>query len=218
MERLLKVRHALCAKGIQGLALDIDETLSGTNRAWFRQMQLCFGNPECLSVEELVTKYRYAEKVPYWQGKEVDKWIYEHLKSDSFQEELPVIEQSQETVWEINRMIPISLYLTIRPESVLNGTKKWLKKNNFPEAEVIAKPDCIPFEEGLPWKAKMLEFLYPEIIGIVDDNPGLPNSLSPTYQGRIYLYSNSDHPKKGPQIIPCLTWKEILVQIKKSLF
>ena len=51
----------------QGLALDIDETLSSTNRFWIQTLTEKFGNPENLSCEEIVSMYRYTQNVPFWQ-------------------------------------------------------------------------------------------------------------------------------------------------------
>ena len=39
-----------------GLGVDIDETLSWTVGHWVKEMQKLFGNPEGLSVKELVDK------------------------------------------------------------------------------------------------------------------------------------------------------------------
>ena len=36
----------LMAQGSRGIALDIDETLSATNVAWFQKLVALFGNPE----------------------------------------------------------------------------------------------------------------------------------------------------------------------------
>lgn len=59
-EEIVKLRKELEKEGINGISLDIDETLSWTNGCWFKKMQRLFGNPEGLSVNELVSKYRYA--------------------------------------------------------------------------------------------------------------------------------------------------------------
>ena len=42
-----------------GLGVDIDETLSWTVGYWMEEMQKLFGNPESLSVRDMVAKYRY---------------------------------------------------------------------------------------------------------------------------------------------------------------
>lgn len=48
-----------------GLAVDIDETLSWTLKYWVEKMAEKFGNPENLSVLEIIKKYRYSQNVPY---------------------------------------------------------------------------------------------------------------------------------------------------------
>ncbi|PIN75466.1 hypothetical protein COV17_03845 [Candidatus Woesearchaeota archaeon CG10_big_fil_rev_8_21_14_0_10_36_11] len=61
--------------GRRGLALDIDDTLSDTNKFWFTNLQRLFGNPEKLTPQEMIQKYRYIQEVPYWQNSEVRMWI-----------------------------------------------------------------------------------------------------------------------------------------------
>lgn len=202
---------------ISGLALDIDETLSWTIGYWMEELTKKFGNPENLSVKQLVKKYRYTKHVPYWQTEEVKAWIELSRHSDPLQVILPLIENSDKIVQKINTIIPIVAYITTRPESIINGTKKWLQKHNFPLVEVIAKPLDIPLEDGNKWKAQVLEYLYPEVIGIIDDNPELVDFLQDDSPGRIYLYDNIDHPRKGANIIPCKSWDDVLIQVELTM-
>jgi hypothetical protein len=194
----------------RGLALDIDETLSWTVGFWVEKLQELFGNPENLTPHELVKKYRYTQNVPYWQTKEALQWMEDHRHKDDIQEMLPLIEHADRFVQEINKIVPIVAYITTRPESVVNGTKKWLEKHHFPQATIVAKPLSIPTAEGNKWKAHVLEELYPEVIGIIEDNPGVVNNLSADYQGVVYLYDNIDHPRKDSNVIPCETWNDVL--------
>ncbi len=60
----------------RGLALDIDETLSATNVAWFQRLVALFGNPEPeLSVAQLVRKYHLAQNNPAWQSDDAQQWM-----------------------------------------------------------------------------------------------------------------------------------------------
>ena len=107
----------------KGLAVDIDETLSWTIGYWIEEMQHKFGNPENLTVKEMVEKYRYTQNVPYWQNVEALQWVDEKINSNETQENLPLIEGSSAYLNRINQIIPIVAYITIRPERVLEGTK-----------------------------------------------------------------------------------------------
>ena len=214
--KLVKIKKSLKRKGERGLALDIDGTLSCTTRCWFEQLQIKFGSPEGFSIEEIVTKYTYAENVPFWQTKEAFVWMEESRNSDKLQETLPLIENSNFIVQKINKIIPIVAYITTRPQLVIQGTKKWLKKHNFPQKEIIAKPVKISHREGNKWKAKVLEMLYPQIVGIIDDNLGLVESLSSKYKGTIYLYNNPYCERQDINVIPCKTWNDVLSQIEKA--
>ena len=210
---LTKIKQDLKKNNTQGLALDIDETLSWTVGFWVEQLQREIGNPENLSIQEMVTKYKYVQNVPYWNTSKATNLINDYMYSNDIQEILPLIENSNSTIQKINKKTPISLYITARPESVLEGTRKWLKKHNFPDVPIIARPKNIAFEISKEWKAKTLEKLYPEIIGIIDDNPGFVSALSSTYKGTVYLYDNIEHPRTDIRIVPCKTWEDVLKKI-----
>jgi hypothetical protein len=202
-------------KNIRGLALDIDETLSRTIGYWVENLQLKFGNPENLSVQEFAFKYQFMQNVPYWQTKEALNWMENARKSNKIQEILPLIENANEVVGQINKIIPICAYITIRSQSVIPGTKKWLKKHGFPDAPVIAKPNDLPYENGSKWKAEVLTKLYPQIIGIIDDNPSLIDFLPKDYKGYVFLYNNSEIYVKNRKVIPCKNWNDVLLKVKE---
>jgi len=215
MDEILKFKNLLKRKKITGLALDIDNTLSSTNYYWVKKLTLMFGNPENLTIEQIITKYQYASNVPYWQTKNALQWMEGARLDNKLHEELPLIENANLIVQKINKIIPIVIYLTVRPTSVLSTTKNWLKKHRFPLAEVIAKPLNISFQEGNKWKAEILNFLYPQIIGIIDDNPEIIDYLPVSYKGIVYLYNINQAPKKSFKVISCRNWKEVWLKVKQ---
>lgn len=198
-----------------GIAVDIDETLSGTAEYWFRQMAKLFGNPEKLSVKKLITKYRYTYNVPYWQTGGALAWLEQQRHSNDLQKILPLIKNSNHYLNKINKILPIAVYLTTRPDTIVRGTKFWLDKHNFPKAPIIAKPLSWKENSNL-WKAKTLTKLYPQIIGIIDDNPELVDYLSVNYKGTIFLYDNKSKKRPPLKIICAKTWpilyKKIVTQ------
>lgn len=205
----------LSKKDIKGIALDIDETLSWTIGWWVERMQSLFGNPENLSVSELIKKYRYTQNVPYWQTDDAMKWMDEHRTSNAVQEELPLIPDVHKFVEEISKSVPVVAYITVRPDSVIEGTRNWLNKHNFPEAHIIARPRYVEHTAGNMWKADVLNYLYPNILGIVDDNPGLVQHLSNDYKGTIFAYENEPVERETLDIIYCKDWKSVVENVKK---
>jgi len=201
-------------QGQRGIALDIDETLSFTIKHWISELQAKFGNPENLTAEQLIEKYRYTQNVPYWQTPQALAWMEEARNSNDLQKKLPLIENANSIAQKVDNIIPVLAYPTNRPRSVSGGTISWLKMHQFPPAAIIARPDDIPHLEGTKWKAGILEFLYPEIAGIVDDHPGLVESLSKDYKGTIFLYDIKKYSGDRDYVIPCKKWGDVLSQVE----
>lgn len=197
-----------------GIALDIDETLSWTIWYWVEQMQKKFWNPEWLSVEEVVKKYRYTQNVPYRQTNKAKEWIKEKIQSNDLQKELPVIEWAKEYVTKIHEIIPIVAYITVRPEVVYEWTRFWLKKNSFPDAPIIMKPNTINKEEWNNRKGQVLKKLYPKVLGIIDDNPWLAKSIE-DYGWKIILYDNENLDGDKKNVRFCRTRDSTYYEVKK---
>lgn len=214
-KEIVALKKRLQKDKIHGLALDIDETLSFTIGHMVEKLMEGLGNPENLTIEEIVKKYKHTDKISYWQGEKAEEILENIRNSNEIQGNLPLIDNSGDTVDKINKIIPIMAYITVRPKIILKGTKLWLQKNNFPEASVITKPNKILRKDGNEWKAKVLEYLYPEILGIVDDNPDLAKYLSKNYKGTVFLYNNTEILNKNIRVISCKDWNTVLQNIEK---
>lgn len=195
-----------------GIALDIDETLAWTIKLWVQEMKVKFKNPEKLSTNQIIEKYKLAQNVPYWNTEEAKVWMEDKRNSNDFQKIIPTVKDSKKYVEKISKIINISAYLTIRPEIVKQGTREWLDKNNFPKAPIICRPTKIPSKEGNLWKAKVLEKTYPKIKGIIDDNPEVLKYLNKDYKGVFFLYNNKISSKIN--VVSCKTWKDVYFEIK----
>jgi hypothetical protein len=110
--------------------------------------------------------------------------------------------------------MPIKCYLTLRPESVVDGTREWLKQHQFPDATVFAKPDHIDRLEGNKWKANILKQAYPTIKGIIDDNQGIIEELGKDYQGKLFLFGHKSSPNGASFVVPCQDWNKVYGEIK----
>lgn len=202
-------------KGERGLALDIDDTIAFTFGYWVNTLKEKFGDPENLTPEEMVAKYKLYQFVPYWQTSEVFGFI-ENLRVDnSLQVNIPLIENSNQVVQKINKIIPIKTYITNRPECVYEGTVEFLKKHNFPVLPIITGSTGTHQKEAAKWKANVLKTLYPEIIGIIDDSSSLIKELEPNYEGVIFHYNHQEKCSDKLNVIPCNRWVDILKEVKK---
>lgn len=198
---------------LSGLALDIDDTLSWTCREWVDYLHTTFGNPENLSPQEFVDKYRLVQRAPYFAREEVLVRIREMCFDPAFHDSLAVIEDALPALQNIEKVIPIGAYLTARPESMRECTQRWLEAHNFPEAELIMCPDERPFGTASEWKAKLLEELYPNIIGIIDDNPALLTHLAQSYEGAVFLYNHDASEVNHLSAIVCSGWDDVALKV-----
>jgi len=215
MDKLKQIKQILKRKKIHGIALDIDETLSATFRNWVERL-LEEHNDEGLTTEEMMAKYRYFRDVPYWQnGPALNKAI-EMMEEDKFQENIPLLDNSNHMVEQINKVIPIAAYITARPEKVVPGTIKWLIKHGFPKAAIFSRPK--ERTDGHRWKGEVLKYMYPHILGIIDDDPKLPANMPKNYKGTVFVYNlpDFDTSKYKFKIIPCGKWDDVYERIKNT--
>ena len=200
----------------EGIAVDIDEVLSQTALFWMDIVNNKFGNSENLSSTKLFKKYKLTKNVPGWQSVEINDFLEGMRVSNEFYKDIPVIGNSVEYLNKIDKIIPVSCYLTIRPQVISNGTKKWLKDNGFPDREIIMKPNEIPTKDGNTWKVRILTSLYPNVSGIIDDNPEVADLLlSKNYKGIVFLYGYEKYHTDKIKVVPCKDWEDIFFEIKK---
>lgn len=198
-----------------GIALDIDDTLSETLLYWMKGLQENFGSPENLQPKQLVKKYKHTRNVPQWNTPEALEYITELCNSDSLQEVIPVMEEAIEGVQRISSIVPIAAYITARPNSVLNGTKKWLQKYGFPEAPLITRPPTVSIPDGMKWKAQILMSNFPHVQGIIDNDVVLADNLPPEYQGYFFLlHDDVNKHIAHDRILLCPDWESVVQQVQ----
>jgi hypothetical protein len=210
-----ELKASLKTSARRGIALDIDETLAATNLAWFARCIELFGNPEGLTVPELIDKYHLAQYNPAWHGEEAQSWMHAQRSAPEAQDGLPLIPGALEGV----KAVPPSTwvaYLTVRPRAVNSNTIAWLQECGFPDLPIVAKPDDVPFEDGNKWKADALHHLWPEVTGIVDDNPKVPQFAGKHYPGDIFLFGKDCTEPKYEWAIPCKHWCNVVETITRK--
>jgi hypothetical protein len=215
----IQAHHTLVLEPQLGLfpALDLhsfDDTLADTRQYYFEKLYKQFGTVDNLSLEELIKKYEYTERVPAWQTPEVLVWIQEDSQLNQTQQDMPAVTGAVEAVNKINTVLPVRIYITSRPSVVVEGTKRWLAQQGFPEAEVVTRSLSQVKIHGNAWKAQILKERYPSIIGIVDDNPEIVDALGPDYAGNVYLYGPSvQQVTPGSRVFVCPTWDDVVKTI-----
>lgn len=176
-----------------GIAIDIDDTLANTSRYFLAQLEEKFPNPEGLSLDQIVAKYGSPSNAPYWSEGEPAEWLQNQAYENGAQESVGVVEGALGAVKKIASKVPIKAYITSRLASVEPGTVRWLKKYGFPEADIITRPNDLENVDPSIWKAELLKQMYPEILCIIDDHPGLIQALGRDYKGTVCLFGDYPH-------------------------
>jgi 5'(3')-deoxyribonucleotidase len=223
MEEVKKLKAELESKNVHGLALDIDETLADTNVHWFDHL-FEFQPLEGLNKKETVEQYKFIEHVPGWGNEEALAYMGELMHSNDFNESIPLIEDANHVVNKISKFIPVVAYITARPSAVKPATVRWLQKHGFPPADLIMRPEevAVSKEDLLrrnKWKAQILVDLYPQVVGIIDDNLGLAHQLTELeYQGTLYLYGKETNEfEDSKHVVVCPTWQSVLKNIEPGV-
>jgi hypothetical protein len=214
----------------EGIAFDIDDSLADTITLWFNELTDLFGRPEDIGLEAFIEKYHSCQAPSYWQTKKALQWMTNFSASNADQRRIPVIDGALEHILKIQEIIPISAYITTRPESVYEGTKDWLDGHGFPKAPVILRPSDVGFSNSSMWKAHVLKQLFPQIKGIVDDNYGMISYLgvnngtgSNVYHGDVFVYNKSKEQfdrlgiETDVKVHPCKTMKDVYAMIQHIL-
>ena len=212
---VIDFKQQLKNSGTNGLVIDLDETLSWTMQYWVLELVKIFGNPRNLSVDEIIERI-VAQDIPFEKPEEALQWMIRALKSEEITEAYPIIEGSDKAVEKINQVIPVVGYLTLRETSIRNATARWLRKHGFPEKPVITRPDDLKAGEGMKWKAKALAYLYPQVIGTIDDTPDIVKYLPSDYKGSIFLYGDRPYPRSDLNVIRCVTWDEAYKKVVEN--
>jgi hypothetical protein len=215
-KEVIALKKKLKKNKIKGLAVDVDDTLSLTFECLVDELSKKMGNSENLPKEEMFLKYRSTWNVPDWRNEKAEEIVHKIITSDELQKDLPLIENANNLVLKVNKVIPVVAYITARPNKIRNGTEFWLKKYGFVKACLIMKFKNKKRGMSNRWKAGVLKYLYPEVQGIVDDNLGLINALGKGYKGRVFLYKGSDCKRKYNYVVLCKDWDDVLDKVKKE--
>ncbi len=213
LKEIFALKTSLQSVGKKGLALDIDETLSITRDSYFAALMEQIANPENLTVAELVKKYMYSWNVPYWNTAEAEALRASLIVNEDHHANVALIHGADKAIQEIGKHVEIVAYITARPDVLRVVTEAWIAKHHLPKAPVILKPDYAT--DNNAWKAAVLDFLYPEVNGIIDDNPGLPARLPVDYLGTIYVYENAYTEETSLDVVNCPDWESVISQVKK---
>jgi hypothetical protein len=212
LKELHELKLKLQSTGKKYLLLDIDDTISHTKKMYFETLMRDHSNPENLTVDEMIARYNLTNFVSYWADEKSFEIHNRLMANAEAHADLELREGALESINKINEKLAIAGYLSARPEVIHQTTKDWIQRKGLPEAEVILRPNYV--NDSNAWKAAVLEFLWPEVIGIVDDNQGLVDKLHRGYQGVLFVYNYAgQNDREGFNIVHCADWESVVEKV-----
>lgn len=212
----------LCYNGVSmdtiettGLLLDIDNTLAATSRFFFCSLAERFGLPEGESVESLHERYHYSWRVPHWQHDEARAWDNAQEHSVEFHEQMTPIAEAQRGVLEVQEFVPITAYVTTRPELLREVTRSWLLRHGFPDAPLVMRPNEMSPKSGNQWKVHQVHSFFATSFGIVDDHVDVARGLAGEYAGSIFHYNGNPLVEVPARVTSCSSWQSIVTAVER---
>lgn len=198
------------------IAVDIDETLCDTRRFWFSELSRLFGAPFHLSTAQLIESFEYTDRVPMWQTREAKAWLSEaRCNSEIHRERLEPVVGALQGMLRISQHFDI-VYMTMRPDTIIEATRDWLDSQKFPRGEIVASPACLFDVERPAWKGRELLARHPGVVGLIDDHPDVIEAISPEYRGKVFLLGQEVAPRTDIDIVPCRDWPAVVEQVSRA--
>ncbi|MCA9478393.1 MAG: hypothetical protein KC535_04560 [Nanoarchaeota archaeon] len=191
-----------------GFACDIDETLSETTIPSFEAMIQAFGSPDNMTAQELLENFRFLEKVPTWQTQEHFDWIHEYFSLPETYQHLDLKPHAREALDEITKKTPLAAYITARRYHLHDVTVDWKQEVKLPKAPLLMRTEQEVINRRGEWKAQLLYHLFPQVTGIVDDDPNLPLALEKIgYKGFLIMFGHHSTPSLSYEAYAAPDWK-----------
>lgn len=195
------------------IAVDIDETLCDTRRFWFTELSRLFGAPLNLSTDQLIEHFEYTDRVTMWQNPEAKSWLSEaRCDSEIHRERLVPVVGAVQGMLSISEHFDI-VYMTMRPDTIIEATRDWLDSQQFPPGEIVASPAWLFDAERPAWKGRELLARHPGVVGLIDDHPDVVEAISPQYRGKVFLLGQAVAPRTDIDVVPCRDWPAVVQQV-----
>jgi hypothetical protein len=197
-------------QGESGFACDLDDTLSATVDYYFGKIDERFPNEEDLSISELKKKYGKSWNVATWQTDEVKEFKKEIVYNNEKQKVILPLDGALKYMSKVHEILNFVVYITARPQCVVEGSNFWLEKHGFPKLPIIARPEHVSHEESSLWKAQVLKELYRGVEGIVDNEGNIAKFCEEIdYKGEFILIGQESYDSKSGLVTACRDWESI---------
>jgi len=213
-QSVYRLKESLSIQNERRLAVDIDDTLANTTAKYFDVLSQQFPPPEDLTPLDVKKQFGLDGQILYW-GKipAAMELAHSYVNDNGFHSDLAVVPGAVEALQTLHQSGELACYLTARVEPMRQITDFWLK-GVFPDLPLVLKDPSIDFSNGSAWKVAALEFLYPEINGLIDNDARTIRTLEENgYPGELYLIglTSEDYPSYNAKIH--LAWSGIVNEI-----
>jgi len=188
-ESVYRLKSHLQSEGIEGLAVDLDDTSYHTSDAYHDLLSERFPSPEKLTRDQARKHFALTGKILYWGGiPEAKAAAYSKVDDPEFHSSIMPITDAIVRINELEQKRLMACYLTARTENLRWVTEVSLTQHNFPRLPLGMKSKDIDFENSAEWKAAALDYLFPHVNGIIDNDARVARALEEMeYSGRVFL-------------------------------
>jgi len=215
------LKRKLELTGTSGLAVDLDDTIFATAKKFHQTLSEQFPPPEEITAEKLRKNYALNGTVLYWENIPAAMELISTLVDcNEFHQNIEKLPYALEGMNRLVAADKIACYATARIKSLEDLTRTELNSASFPEKPLITRPNKIDFSCGSKWKAAILQYLYPHVNGIIEDNIRTVRILEESgYKGHIFLIglNESDYQSSNERTHIHEAWPELTDNIIEVL-
>ncbi len=206
-----RIKEDLQAQGTGRLACDIDDTIAKTSDAYHDLLSRQFPPPEALTKDSLRKHYALTGRILHWGDiPEANAFAYEFIDDPHFHAQMDPLDGAIAGTQELWLQQRLACYLTVRSEAMRSETECWFSRYDLPTLP-LAMRDAAHSASNAQWKAAALEYLFPEVQGIIDNDARIARLLEEQgYRGKVFLLGLNEHEYAPSNIVtPIEDWAEL---------
>lgn len=189
-----------------GIAIDIDDTICESALAVARMMVARIPAAEGSTAEDLIREFDQPVNVPSWRTQEAMYWLKMYYESPEYMEKFLPVAGAVEALKEIEKIMPVAMYITSRMTPMRQVTETWLEKYGFPKAQVVMRSEAM---RNPAWKFEYFKQKGLTIDFMIDDNVAAWTAYGDEFVGKYVWFNRYMRPVMDDRVVSVSSWEEI---------